>query len=92
MLEIGRGLDLGEEPLGADDRGELGPEHLDGDPAVVLEVLRQVHGGHAARAELPLDPVAVGEGFGQAGERVRHGNSSMLAPESRLKPRLGWCR
>jgi hypothetical protein len=35
--------------------------HLDGDLAVVLEVLRQVHGRHAAYTELPLDRVAIGE-------------------------------
>ena len=62
MLQIRRGLDLGEEPLGADHRGELRPQHLDRDLAVVLEVLRQIHRRHAARAQLPLDAVAVGEG------------------------------
>ena len=35
------------------------------DLAVVLEVLREVDGRHAARAELALDAVAVGEGGGQ---------------------------
>ena len=28
----------------------------------MLEVLSQVHGGHAALTELALDPVAIGEG------------------------------
>ena len=72
VLEIGGDLDLAQEPLGADDRRQFRPEHLDGDVAVVLEVLRQVDGGHAARAELALEAVAVGEGFGEAGKRVRH--------------------
>ena len=66
MLEVGGGLDLTEEPLGADDRGQFGPQHLEGHLAVVLQVLRQVHRGHAAGAELPLDAVAVGEGGGEA--------------------------
>ena len=62
MLEVGGGLDLGQEPLGADHGGELGAQHLERDLAVVPEVLGEVDGGHAARAELALDAVAVGEG------------------------------
>ena len=42
-------------------RGECEPA-LDGDPAIVLEVLGEVHRGHAAGAELALEAVAVGEG------------------------------
>ena len=53
MLEIGGDLDLGEEAFGADDGAEFGLEDLDGDLAVVLEVVREVDRGHAARAELP---------------------------------------
>jgi hypothetical protein len=66
VLEIGGELDLLEEPLRADDGGQLGVQHLDGDVAVVLEVLGEVHRGHAARAELALEAVAVGEGGGEA--------------------------
>ena len=62
VLEVGGGLDLAQEPLGADDRGQLGPQHLDRDLAVVLEVLGEVDGGHAALAELALEAVAVGTG------------------------------
>ena len=75
MLQVGGGLDLGEEPLGAEDGGELGVQHLERDLAVVLEVVGEVHRRHAARAELALDAVAVGErggerqGVGHAGSR-----------------------
>ena len=72
VLQGGDRLDLAEEPLGADDRGELRPQHLDRDLAIVLEVLGQIDGGHAALAELPLDAVAVGEGGGEAGPGVGH--------------------
>ena len=71
MLQVGGGLDLAQEPLGADDGGQLGPQHLERHLAVVLQVLGQVHRGHAARAELPLDAVAVGE-------RRRRGGSVIL--------------
>ncbi len=72
VLQGGDRLDLAEEPLGADHGGQLGAEHLDGDPAVVPEVLGEVDGGHAALAELPLDAVAVGEDALQAGHRLGH--------------------
>ena len=43
------------------DGGELRAQHLDGDLAVVLQVLGEVHRGHAALAQLALDAVAVGQ-------------------------------
>ena len=39
MLEVGGGPDLREEAIGADDGSELGPEDLDGDGTIVLEVV-----------------------------------------------------
>ena len=77
MLQVGGGLDLAEEPLGADHGGELGPQHLDRDLAVVLEVLGEVDGGHAALAELALDAVAVGQRGGEAGSGLVHGCPSI---------------
>src|ERR1051325_2782747 len=65
MLQRGDGLDLAQEPLGANDGGQLGPEDLDGDPAVVLQVLREIDRGHPALAQLALDRVASREGAGQ---------------------------
>ena len=59
--ETGGELDLAEEPLGADRGREVGPEDLEGDLAVVAEVLGQEHDGHAALAELALEVVAAGE-------------------------------
>ena len=73
MLQVGRGPDLAEEPLGADHGGELGPQDLDGDLAVVPQVLGEVNGGHAALAELALDPIAVGQRGGQAEPGFLHG-------------------
>ena len=56
----------------ADHGGELRAEDLDGDGAIVLEVVREVDGGHAARAELALDAVAVGEGVREGRRDGRH--------------------
>ncbi len=66
MLQVGGGGDLVQEPVGADGSGELGPHDLDGDVAIVPEIVGQIDRGHAARAELPLDPVATCQGRLQA--------------------------
>ena len=55
MLQVGGRPDLAEKPLGADHGGELRAHDLDGDLAVVPEILRQVDGGHAAGPELALE-------------------------------------
>ena len=47
--------------LGADHRGELGPEHLDGDLAVVPQVPREIHRGHAAGTQLALQVIPAGK-------------------------------
>ncbi len=77
MLEVGGGLDLLHEPLGAKDRREFGPQYLDRHLALVLEVLGEVDGGRPAAAEFALDGVAVGEGGFEAIELcVGHGRGS----------------
>jgi hypothetical protein len=70
VLQMGRGLDLGQKTLGADDRCQLRPQDLERHLAVVLDVVCQVHGSHTTSTELVLDGVAVGQGGGQAFERV----------------------
>ena len=54
--------------------GELGEEHLEGDRAVVPEVVGQVDHGHPAAPELALEGVAVRQGVAQA-FRHPHGGS-----------------
>jgi len=45
-----------------DRGGELRVQHLDGDVALVLDVVAEIHRGHTAATELPLDEVAVLQG------------------------------
>ena len=45
---------------------------LDRHPAVVLEVLSEVDGGHAALAEFPLDPIASSQRGSQSVVGVGH--------------------
>ena len=58
---------------GAEDGGQLGPEHLERHLAVVAHVVGEVDRGHAALAHLALEAVAVGEGGAQVRERLGHG-------------------
>ncbi len=73
VLEIRCGFDLLHEPLGTKHRGERGSEDLDRDLAVVLDVVGEIDGCHAAFTQMPLDPVAVGEGCGEFPRDCRHG-------------------
>ena len=59
MLEVGRYLDLFEEPLGTQDGRKLGTEHLHRHLPVVLQVLGQPDGGHAPGAQLTLQSITV---------------------------------
>ena len=61
MLQRRRRRDLLHEPLGAEHGGEFGLQHLERDLALVLEVLGEIHGRHAALPELALDAVAIGQ-------------------------------
>jgi hypothetical protein len=47
-------------------------QHLDGHVALVPQVVREVHGGHAASTEFTLHAVAVGEGGGEALRDLGH--------------------
>ena len=65
VLQPGGSLDLALEALGAEGRGEVGVEDLDGDRAVVAQVMGQIDGGHAAAPKLAVEHVAVAQGVGQ---------------------------
>ena len=86
MLEPGGEADLAEEALGAEGGGELGVEDLEGDVAVVLEVLGEEDRGHAV-AELALECITVSEAVAQDGDRVGHG-----APPATSRWNLGFFR
>ena len=59
MLQARRGADLAQEALTADRGAEIGVEHLDRDIAIVLEVVGEIHGRHAALPKFALEAVAV---------------------------------
>ncbi len=62
MAELTGDADLAGEPFGAEHGGELGTEDLDGDRAIVFQVVGKVDSGHAAVAEFALEAVAAGQG------------------------------
>ena len=84
MLEVGGDLHFAEETLGAEGGGQVGPEDLDCDLAVVFEVLGQVDRGHPARAEFPLDPVSASEGRCESVLRIGHGGPGVGETTVRL--------
>ena len=58
MLEIRGDSDLLEESLSAQDSSELGMQNLDRDFAIVLLVVGEINGGHAAGTQLTLDGIS----------------------------------
>ncbi len=60
MLQVGRDFDLFKEPLGSEDRGQLGPQYLDRDLAMVFQVLGEIHRRHAAGTRFFFNGIAVG--------------------------------
>jgi hypothetical protein len=87
MVQPGGQRDLMEESLPTEDRGQLGPEYLDGDFAVVFEVAREVHGGHTAMPKFSLEHVAIAESVGERGGRVSQGT---IRPEDGLNLWSSW--
>ena len=77
MLERCCGPDLDDEAFAAEDSGGLRLQNLEGDLAVVPDVVGQVHGGHAALAQLALDAVAVGQRRAQPIQRIAQGDSGV---------------
>jgi hypothetical protein len=67
-----RRLDLGEEPFAAEGCAEVRMEYLDGDVAIVLDIVREIHGRHAAGTEFTLDAISLGERCRESLCRVRH--------------------
>jgi hypothetical protein len=74
MLQVGRRLDLGQEALSSDDGSQLRLENLEGDLALVPQVIGEIDGRHAAFAQLSLDAVPTFEGRVQACDRVGYRN------------------
>ena len=58
MLQVGGDFDFAQEPLDAEDGAEFGLQDLERHAPVVLEIVREVHRRHSARAELALDRIA----------------------------------
>jgi hypothetical protein len=71
VLQAGGDPDLLEKPLRADEPGELVPDNFEGDRTSVPEVLHQVDHGHAATAQLALEPIPLGQGRSQSRQRIR---------------------
>ena len=59
MLQSCRDLYLPKKAIGPQARGQLRAQDLDGDHAVVLQVLRQVHRPHSALPQCALEAIAV---------------------------------
>ena len=71
MLQPRRGADLAQESFAAKRGAQVGMQHLDGDIAIVFEIVREVDGGHAALTQLAFKAVAVAQ---RSREAVENGH------------------
>jgi hypothetical protein len=92
MVQAGGDTDLPQEAIGAEQGGDVRSQHLQGHLAFELQVLGEPDRGHAARTELAVEAVTIGQGRGEALEHCVHGTrtsgsgrftSQMLACTSR---------
>ncbi len=88
MLQVGSDLNFPQKPLGAEGSGEIRPEDLHRDLAMVLQVLSEVDRRHPTAANLPLNGVTVGEGGFETIEGIGHGAALRLSSTSGLYPKL----
>jgi hypothetical protein len=65
MVQSGSDLDFTEEALGAQRDTELGPEQLQGNFPIELEIRGKVYRRHPAHAKLMLERVALLESAAQ---------------------------
>ena len=72
MGQLSRHLHFAQESLGSQGGGQLGPEDLDGDLAMVLQVFREIDRGHPPRPDLAFDPVPIRQGDSEAIDSFRH--------------------
>ncbi len=68
MLEVGGGVDLGQEAFCPEGGGEVWPEDLERHQTVVAEILGEIDRRHTTFTELALDDIAAREG----GVQTRH--------------------
>ncbi len=87
MIQPGGDLHLTQKPIGPEGRRHLRAEHLDRHPTVMLDVVREIDGGHAAAPQLSLDDIAAGEGGVEAVALISlHGSSSKIIDWPRNPP------
>src|SRR5688500_6483870 len=76
VLELGGGLDLAQEALGAQACRQVWSQDLDRNLPVVLQVFGDVYGRHPPRADVTFDAVSVRQRGIQASKWVGHSGSS----------------
>jgi len=73
VLEAGGELDLTLEAFGSDRGGELGQEDFERHRSVVLEIMSQEDGGHAASSQLALHDVPAAESVSELRRGIGQG-------------------
>jgi hypothetical protein len=86
MGEPGRDADFAEETPWLIGAGAVGKEYLEGHLSAVLQILRQIHRGHASAADLFLDAISFRQGGTQALRNLTHNDGPPADPSLSLIP------
>ena len=70
MVKLRDQSDFSQESLAAKLSRDVGPQHLQGHIAVVLQIVREVDCRHPALAQFAVEAVAVAQGTGKLGTKV----------------------
>jgi hypothetical protein len=97
MLQAGCEPDLPQKALGAERLRELGAEYLERHRPIVPDIVSQVHRGHTAAPELPLEAIAVAQSLHQVGrdssyQRERGGSNLWRRSSQRQRARPSYRR
>lgn len=84
MLQARRRANLAQEPIGSECGAQVRMRHLGGHIPSVLEIVREIHGGHAAGAELARQARAAIERRSEAFRWSGHG-TRMPSGRSRVE-------
>ena len=69
MVKLRDQPDFSHESLAAQLGRDVGPQHLQGHIAVVLQIVREVDCRHSALAQFAVEAIAVAQGAGKLGTK-----------------------
>src|SRR5688572_3024978 len=91
MLQIGGRFDFTQKAIAAQYQSQLGLQNLEGNPAIVTDISREIDRSHPTGADFALDGVAAGERRIELGSNIHHYIDLTICVELRSNGRIRVC-